>query len=391
MPRPRHTQSGFTVKSVLVTLVVFVAAVGALLYALDYTNIFTGEYKRSAGDKNVATDLAKAADAIVNTAVAAPVLNFADYDSRMFALAHRTSSSTIATTTVKVKVGTTTVSEIATSTKTYLWPAKTVYPNVGAILPFKRIVAYYGNFYSTGMGVLGEYPEAQMLAMLASTTAEWAAADPNTPVVPGIDYIAVTAQGSPGADGKYRLRMPDSQIDYALQLAAKVNGVVILDVQVGLSNLQTELPLLQKYLSMPQVELAIDPEFAMHNGEKPGSAIGSFDATDVNYAANYLKGLVDANNLPPKVLIVHRFTEDMVTNPQNIKPLPEVQVVMDMDGWGSPAKKTNTYEQVIEAEPVQFTGFKLFYKNDILPPSTRMMTPAEVLALTPSPVFIQYQ
>ena len=30
------------------------------------------------------------------------------------------------------------------------------YPNPGALLPFHRIVAYYGNFYSTHMGVLGE-------------------------------------------------------------------------------------------------------------------------------------------------------------------------------------------------------------------------------------------
>jgi len=35
---------------------------------------------------------------------------------------------------------------------------------------------------------------------------------------------------------------------------------------------------------------------------------------------------------------------------------------------------------------VQFTGFKLFYKND-----KPMMAPAEVLSLSPVPVYIQYQ
>src|SRR5258707_7457756 len=34
------------------------------------------------------------------------------------------------------------------------WPVKTAYPIPGAILPFKRIVAYYGNLYSKNMGVL---------------------------------------------------------------------------------------------------------------------------------------------------------------------------------------------------------------------------------------------
>jgi hypothetical protein len=115
------------------------------------------------------------------------------------------------------------------------------------------------------------------------------------------------------------------------------------------------------------------------------------DATDINYAANYLASLVVANNLPPKILIVHRFTYKMVTNYQDITPLPEVQIVIDMDGWGSPARKNNTYNKILATEPVQFTGFKLFYKNDILSPSPRMMTPAEVLNLKPRPIFIQYQ
>jgi hypothetical protein len=139
------------------------------------------------------------------------------------------------------------------------------------------------------------------------------------------------------------------------------------------------------------VHLAIDPEFAMHNGQAPGSVVGTYSSADVNYAINHLSKIVQDNDLPPKVLIVHRFTQNMVTGYANIKPTPEVQVVMDMDGWGSPAKKLNTYQQFIHLQPVQFTGFKLFYKNDLKPPSTRMLTPAELLKLSPQPLFIQFQ
>jgi hypothetical protein len=185
--------------------------------------------------------------------------------------------------------------------------------------------------------------------------------------------------------------MPDDQIDKAIEIANKVNGIVILDVQVGLSTLQAELPVYEKYFSMPNVHLAIDPEFSMKDGVAPGKEIGTFSSADINYAAQYLAQLVQANDLPPKILIVHRFTEDMVTGYKNITPLPEVQIVMDMDGWGFGAKKINTYNTVVASEPVQFTGFKLFYKNDILPPSTRMLTPSEVLELQPAPSFIQYQ
>jgi hypothetical protein len=174
-------------------------------------------------------------------------------------------------------------------------------------------------------------------------------------------------------------------------MATQVNGLVFLDVQVGLSNVETEVPLLEKYLALPNVELSLDPEFDMHNGERPGTVIGTMDASDINWAANYLAGIVRANNLPPKILVIHRFTDDMVTHTSEIKPLPEVQIVMDMDGFGFPAKKINTYEQVIVPYPVQFTGFKLFYKNDAAGPLGHLMTPSEVLKLSPQPSYIQYQ
>lgn len=150
------------------------------------------------------------------------------------------------------------------------WPVKVSIPNAGAILPFKRIVAYYGNFYSKKMGVLGEYPAPEMLQRLNTEVKKWEAADSTMAVQPALHYIAVTAQGSPGKGGKYRLRMPFSQIDSVLKLAEKINALVFLDVQVGLSNVQEEIPLLEKYLKMPQVHLGIDPEFSMKTEKNPG-------------------------------------------------------------------------------------------------------------------------
>jgi hypothetical protein len=241
------------------------------------------------------------------------------------------------------------------------------------------------------MGVLGEYPTDQMLAMLASTTNMWTAADPSMPAVPAIHYIAAVAQAGAGKEGKYILRMPDDQIDHALELASRVNGIVFLDVQVALSTLQYELPQLEKYLKMPQVHLGIDPEFSMKHSERPGTVIGTFDAADINYAAEYLATIVRDNHLPPKILVVHRFTQDMVTNYKKIQPLPEVQIVMDMDGFGSKEKKYGTYTRIVAPEPVQFTGIKLFYKNDSRPPANGLLSPAEVLKLIPAPIYIQYQ
>lgn len=271
------------------------------------------------------------------------------------------------------------------------WPVKSPYPLPGAILPFKTIIAYYGNLYSRQMGILGEFPRKQMLDKLKAEMANWKKADSSLDLQPALHYIAVTAQLSPGKAGKYRLRMPFHQIDSVLSMAKEINAIVFLDIQVGKSTIQQELPEFEKYLKMPNVHIGIDPEFAMKSAHVPGQAVGVYDASDINYVTNYMAKIVRENNLPPKILVVHRFTQGGVTNYKNIKTIPEVQIVMHMDGWGEPARKINTYKTYIHREPVQFTGFKIFYKNDVIRSKARLMKPEELLSLKPRPVYIQYQ
>jgi hypothetical protein len=271
------------------------------------------------------------------------------------------------------------------------WPVKTAYPLPGAILPYHRIVAYYGNFYSSGMGILGKLPPQQMLAQLKSEAAKWQQADTSIPVIPAIHYIAVTAQRSPGKERRYRLRMPFTEITKAIDLAKSINGIVFLDVQVGHSNVQDEIPHLDSFLLMPNVHLAIDPEFSMKDGSIPCSKIGTMDAADVNFAVSHLAALVRQHHLPPKILIVHRFTKGMLSNYRNISTCPEVQIVIDMDGFGFPAKKVSSYDIAVRKEPVQFAGFKLFYENDKKTSPYRLMRQDEILKLYPSPIYIQYQ
>lgn len=271
------------------------------------------------------------------------------------------------------------------------WKFKGDFPLAGAWLPHHRIIAYYGNLYSTRMGILGELPKPQMFAKLKGELDIWRKADPSTPVKPALHYIVTTAQGSPGAGGKYRLRMPNKEIDKVMAMAAEIDALVFLDIQVGLSNLREEIPVIEKYLQLPNVHLGIDPEFSMKGGQRPGTVIGTFDAGDINYATQYLKDLVQKYSLPPKMLVIHRFTQNMVREYKSIKKHPEVQIIVDMDGWGAPARKINTYKQFVYAEPIQFTGFKLFYKNDLKEPPHRMLTPSELLKLKPVPMYIQYQ
>jgi hypothetical protein len=115
------------------------------LFFFNFSNIFITEYRSALAD-------------LPERFIPLPVLDTADYDLRLLALAH---------------VSTTTLATESSTSPARLWPAKTGYPQAGAMLPFKRIVAYYGNFYSRQMGVLGEYDPDEMLAKLASTTALW--------------------------------------------------------------------------------------------------------------------------------------------------------------------------------------------------------------------------
>lgn len=283
------------------------------------------------------------------------------------------------------------IQAVSNNDTTGLWPAKIVYPLPGAVLPYHRIVAFYGNLYSKRMGILGELPKNDMLSKLRNEVAKWQAADTTLPVIPALHYIAVTAQGAAGKDGKYRLRMPFHQIDTIMSWAKEIKALVFVDIQVGHSSVKDEVQPLETYLKMPGVHLGIDPEFSMKNGEVPGSRIGSFSADDVNDAIDFLANLVKKNNLPPKILIVHRFTQGMIREYQNIKKVPEVQVVMDMDGWGDKILKRSSYLRYIYKEPVQFAGFKLFYKNDTKTGADQLYSPQELLKFTPKPIYIQYQ
>lgn len=273
-----------------------------------------------------------------------------------------------------------------------IWPVRDAYPNKGALLPFSRIIAFYGNLYSTRMGVLGALPPDDMLDSLQSEVNRWEVADTLIAAKPALHYIAVTAQRAPGKGNKYRLRMPDAQIQKVMDMARRIDALVFLDIQVGRSTLQEEIPLLREYLKLPGVHLGIDPEYSMKTASVPGEKLGTMDAADINYASEYLAQLVAENNLPPKILVVHRFKQSMLTNYKQIETRPEVQLVIHMDGFGRRELKLNSYKQTITNEPVQFAGFKLFYKNDTVDPKMpTIMQPAEILRLNPVPVYIQYQ
>ena len=267
------------------------------------------------------------------------------------------------------------------------WPTPPA-PRDGALLPNARIIAAYGHPASRKMGILGSLPAGALEDSLASLVALWRRADSTRTTLGALHLIATVAQGHPGRDGHYRLRHPAAAIDRIVARARARGWIAILDVQPGQAPLGPEVDRLMPWLASPDVHLAIDPEFAMPAGQKPGGRIGTLDAATINPVLQRLARLVDSLGLPPKVVIIHRFTGPMLTNEHELLRDPAVQLVIQMDGWGTPALKRATYKDVVTRRPVQSTGFKLFTtaRHDGTP-----MAPEAVLRLRPVPLYAQYQ
>ena len=253
------------------------------------------------------------------------------------------------------------------------------------VLDTSLLVTWYGNPWSERMGILGRMKGETLAAGLKRQAAAYAAVTDKS-VVPAYELVAVIGQPQPGRDGRYRRRESRQVIDRMLREARAAGFKLILDVQTGHSSVLAELSYLAPYLQEPDVYLALDPEFSMGNGGVPGQRIGQMHADDVNDAIAVLEYLQERYQLPPKVLIVHQFTMDMLPDKDKIWNSSALDVVLVADGFGSPALKRNTYSMVLRQHPLAYSGFKLFYIQD-----TNLLQPSQVLALTPSPSVIIYQ
>lgn len=256
----------------------------------------------------------------------------------------------------------------------------------GGILPENRILLYYGFPSNENMGILGEYEPERVLELLLEEAANYEAADPTRPVKVGFEMIASVAQGSPGEDGKYIADASRELLDTYTQFTADNEMLCFLDVQMGFREPLEDYEGLEEWLALPHVHLGIDPEFHWRGDEKPIENIGQVTAEEVTEAQNWLANLSATYEVGPKVLIVHQFHHTMIEDKDQLAPVDGVQLVIDMDGWGSPELKEETYTVVITQEPIEFNGIKLFYPLD-----DPLMSAADVVALDPSPDLVIYQ
>lgn len=254
------------------------------------------------------------------------------------------------------------------------------------------MLSYYGHPNSTQMGILGEYSKDELLSHLRAQAAEYEAADPSLPVVIAFEIIATVAQQHPGDDGTWLAWTGEDLIQEYIDFATANGAIVILDLQIGHDTVEHQIESIRHWLELPNVHVALDPEFSTKANEAvprdraPGEFIGEMDGNDINTAIDMLAQIVADKGLPSKMLIVHQFEEEMIYNKDVIRTQPGVDFVLDMDGFGGPQAKVGNYDIFVRQELIEYGGIKLFYQQD-----DPLLTPAEIVALDPTPLVVIYQ
>lgn len=260
-------------------------------------------------------------------------------------------------------------------------------PANASVFEGAQVVSFYGFPGIPSMGALGLYTPAGAITAVSKLAAEYDALNGSLDVIPAVHPIVAVAQQSPNGDGTYLGRMAPSVISGYVEAARAAGALVFLDVQIGWSDPLTEVKRLEPFLREPFVHLALDPEFstAIYN-RAPGEVIGSLEAADVNAVQAYLATLVREEGIPPKALVLHQFTPDMLLGTSQYNDVAEVEVVVDMDGFGGQQIKTNHYGFYALAGYSEVPAIKLFFNWD-----TPLMSPATIQALSTPPGLIIYQ
>jgi hypothetical protein len=254
------------------------------------------------------------------------------------------------------------------------------------IFPTHRLVGFCGTPGAPALGRLTGDLEKKSKQLIAQADKY-----SGRKILPVFELIAVVVQGAPGADGKWRRRVPDSVVEDYLRAARAGKGILLLNVQPGHSDFLTEAKHFDRFLRSPDVGLALDPEWAMSGKQKPGTSFGQTTSGMINAVAEYLASLVKEGDLPEKALVYHQVNGHVVKDEAQITSHAGVALIQGVDGLGPKGAKIKTYDFLVKTKPAAaHPGFKLFFDEDTTN-GGKLMTPAEVLALTPEPEYVMYE
>ncbi len=251
----------------------------------------------------------------------------------------------------------------------------------------KRYVALYGHPLTGGLGVLGEQGPAGSVARARDVASQYEGLSDET-IVPAFEIIATVAAGGAGKDGNYSNEWDVEVLRPLVDAAAEAGIYVVLDLQSGRADFLSQAQEYEELLVEPHVGLALDPEWRLKKGEKPLQQIGSVSAAEVNETMDWLADLTDRNDLPQKMVLLHQFRTDMITDRQDLDlSRDELAVIVQMDGDGTLGQKLDTWGALrVDAPKGLKFGWKNFYDEDEPTPS-----PATTFNVDPTPWWVSYQ
>jgi hypothetical protein len=216
-----------------------------------------------------------------------------------------------------------------------------------------QVVSFYGHPSTCIMGELGCHASDEVARRIGELALEYEALNGSRYALPALHLIVDVASKWPQADGSYLDRMPEQEIAGWVELARTHGYLLFLDLQIGWSDPLASVQRLEPFLVEPFVHIAIDPEFATgRSGVAPGEIIGTLRSDEVNEVQSYLGDLVREHRLPKKILVLHQFRDFMLWTPEHYDDVGEVEVTIDMDGWGSDFAKLTNYEEFARADLV---------------------------------------
>jgi hypothetical protein len=249
-------------------------------------------------------------------------------------------------------------------------------------------VALYGAPEVPVLGVLGEQDVPATIDRAKKTAVEYASLTDRT-VVPTLEVIATVAAGDAGDDGNFSNELPGARLEPYIDAAAEAGVYVVIDLQPGRTDFLTQAKLYEDLLAKPNVGLALDPEWRLGPNEKHLTQIGSVSASEINEVSDWLAELVNREGLPPKMLVLHQFRLDMITDRQDVDMShPELELLIHADGQGGQPDKQATWRALHADAPEGMAwGWKNFYDEDV-----PMLTPEQTMRdVTPEVDLVTYQ
>jgi hypothetical protein len=262
------------------------------------------------------------------------------------------------------------------------------FPNGGkTLIPNYRFVALYGTPGMPALGALGTQPLPQAIARVKELATQYQPLATEH-IYPTLEIIATVASATPTDNGDYSQEVDQATLQPWVDAARAAGVYVVLDMQPGRNDFLTQAKEYTKLLQQPNVGLALDPEWRLAPDQVPLKQIGSVDVGEINATSAWLSGLTTAAKLPQKLLVLHQFRQDMITNRAALDTShTNLAYIVQMDGNGTQPTKLDTWGVIQQQLPANVQmGWKNFYQVD-----SPMLSPQQTMQLTPKPWYVSYQ